>query len=276
MTAVLRLKELLLEQPHAAPLTRFVEDLRAERGQPDVPWFDPLDAGVNARVLILLEKPSRRSSTLAGSGFISVDNPDETAHLMFSLQAEAGLSRAEDTVSWNIVPWYLGDEERDDRRIRVSDLDEAEPSLRRLLSLLPNLRAVVLLGRDPQTGWGRAERKSRLVGENVQVFCAPHPGRRSVNSNPEARGQSTRGVAQRGERRSPDGAGLDGDARAGLLWIGPDRRGLSSGRTSTLGVSMEALQGLKARLSGRDWSPSSWNAAVVGTGQRGTDALRGV
>jgi hypothetical protein len=47
-----------------------------------VPDFDPLDGGVNAQVLFLLEKPgpmAAEDGKRAGSGFISRDNDDGTA-----------------------------------------------------------------------------------------------------------------------------------------------------------------------------------------------------
>jgi uracil-DNA glycosylase len=63
-----------LTEPHVAPLTAFVEALRAEMG-PGVglPHFDPLDGGVEAEVLYLLEAPGPRA---VESGFISRNNPD--------------------------------------------------------------------------------------------------------------------------------------------------------------------------------------------------------
>ncbi len=51
-----------LREPHVAPLTDFVERLRASRGRGEaVPWFDPADAGVHARVLLLYEAPGARA-----------------------------------------------------------------------------------------------------------------------------------------------------------------------------------------------------------------------
>ncbi len=41
-----------------------------------------------------------------GSGFISVDNDDQTAENVWHARSQAGLHAA--VVQWNIVPWYLG------------------------------------------------------------------------------------------------------------------------------------------------------------------------
>lgn len=60
----------LLDEPHIVPLTDFVRGLRAERGDV-VPWFDPTEAGAEARILLLFENPGRRADAAQGSGFIS-------------------------------------------------------------------------------------------------------------------------------------------------------------------------------------------------------------
>jgi hypothetical protein len=63
-------------------LTDYAASLR-ERGSIEVPEFDPSDGGVEARALLLLEKPGRMTAEV-GSGkrsssrFISRDNDDPT------------------------------------------------------------------------------------------------------------------------------------------------------------------------------------------------------
>jgi hypothetical protein len=59
------------------PLTALVETIRSETGRREnVPHFDPADGGSKARCLSLLEAPSRNA---VGSGFVSRNNPDDTA-----------------------------------------------------------------------------------------------------------------------------------------------------------------------------------------------------
>ena len=94
---------------------------------------------------------------------------------------EAGIDRTRDVVNWNIVPWYLGDENKIGN-VRTSDLDEARPALTELLSLLPDLRVVVLCGRKAQEGWDRA----RLTLD-LPVLRVPHPSGRWLNAHPEDR-----------------------------------------------------------------------------------------
>ncbi len=88
----------LLDSPHVAPLTDFVRRLRASRaGDESIPWFDPTDAGVRARILLLLEAPGRRATAKQGSGFVSADNDDPTAENAWHLYREAGIDRATDS-----------------------------------------------------------------------------------------------------------------------------------------------------------------------------------
>jgi hypothetical protein len=55
----------LLEEPHIAPLTAYVRRLGERRdgdGDDSIPWFDPTEAGVGARILMLFEAPGRRAT----------------------------------------------------------------------------------------------------------------------------------------------------------------------------------------------------------------------
>jgi hypothetical protein len=99
-----------LSEPHVAPLTAFVEALRAEVGpRANISDFDPWDGGVEAEILYLLEAPGPRA---VASGFISRNNPDETAKNFFQLNAEAKIPRKR-TITWNVVPWYIASSQTD-------------------------------------------------------------------------------------------------------------------------------------------------------------------
>ncbi|MEQ1795399.1 MAG: uracil-DNA glycosylase [Nitrospira sp.] len=177
-TAVaVRMKE--LRAPHIAPLTSFVEDLRAEAGPgAEVPYFDPWDGGVEATTLFLLEAPGAKA---VHSGFVSRNNPDETAKNFFELNVEAGINRKR-TVIWNAVPWYIGN----GRKIRAAtpkDLTDGLKPLPRLLALLPNLREIVLVGRKAEKAAAQLDRSS------YAVFTCPHPSPMFVNHAPGNRGK---------------------------------------------------------------------------------------
>ena len=88
-----------------APFIHFVQLIRQETGLArEIPYFDPLDGGIAAKCFFLLEAPGPKAVV---SGFISRNNPDETAKNFFNLNQDADLPR-KSTVSWNVVPWYIG------------------------------------------------------------------------------------------------------------------------------------------------------------------------
>ena len=96
----------MLNAPHMKPLTDYVAALRANLGeQYHIPNFDPCDGGIQARALFLLEAPGPRAKA---SGFVSSNNPDPTAKNLWNLIHNAGIART-DTLIWNIVPWYVGE-----------------------------------------------------------------------------------------------------------------------------------------------------------------------
>jgi hypothetical protein len=83
-----------------------------------IPDFDPCDGGTRAHVLCLFEAPGPRA---VESGFVSRNNPDQTARNIFELHQQAGLARTS-VVLWNIVPWYVGT----GQRIRKLGAEELE------------------------------------------------------------------------------------------------------------------------------------------------------
>lgn len=82
----------LLRAPQVAPLTDFVEGLRANHPDAAVPYFDPTEAGTEAAILGLFEAPGPKATPPGGSGFVSADNNDQTAQNM-SQVASCGVTR---------------------------------------------------------------------------------------------------------------------------------------------------------------------------------------
>ncbi|PTR05364.1 uracil-DNA glycosylase [Nitrosospira sp. Nsp5] len=166
-----------LSASHIAPLTAFVEDLRSQQDLTDeIPNFDPFDGGTLAECLFLLEAPGSRA---VKSGFISRNNPDETAKNFFTFNRHAGLDRRR-TVVWNIVPWYVGTGQKI-RPVTLNDIRDAEPALRSLLPLLPNLKVVVLVGQKA----ARAETLLRRFNPVLRIIQIPHPSPLFVNRFPK-------------------------------------------------------------------------------------------
>ncbi|WP_298931335.1 uracil-DNA glycosylase [uncultured Ramlibacter sp.] len=167
------LRTAMLSQPHVADLVRLVERMRKTKG-PDykIPDFDPLDGGDSAEVLFLLEAPGPKAVT---SGFVSRNNPDETAKNFFLLNAEAGVDRSR-TITWNAVPWYIGS----DTKIRPAnreDVREADAWLQELLEGLRELRVVMFVGKKALY----AEDVVRACRPDVEMMTMPHPSPMFIN-----------------------------------------------------------------------------------------------
>jgi uracil-DNA glycosylase len=149
-----------------------------------IPDFDPWDGGVRAEVLYLLEAPGANA---VKSGFISRNNPDESAKNFFLLNQEAGIARHR-TVTWNVVPWYIGTGQRI-RAAKRMDITSGVRPLPRLLDLLPNLRAAVLSGRKAEY----AKPVLKELRPQTRVFICPHPSPMFIN---RARGNRDRVLQQ--------------------------------------------------------------------------------
>ncbi len=163
--------------PHISPLTNFVETIRKDTGLiREFPYFDPLDGGINARCLFLFEAPGPRA---VDSGFISRNNPDESAKNFFELNQLAGLPR-ELTISWNIVPWYIWTGTKI-RPANKNDIEGGKKYLLDLLSLLPNLICISLCGRKAQ----KAQALIRASYPDISLINMPHPSPLFVNNSPE-------------------------------------------------------------------------------------------
>lgn len=167
----------MLEQPHMRPLAEYLERIKAEHSEKSLPSFDPCDGGINAKALFLLEAPGPKA---VGSTFISRNNPDPTARNMCELLQESGLARR-DTLLWNIVPWYVGDGTRI-RAVNRDDITEAFSYLSDLLTLLPDLKVVALVGKKAQS----AKEKIRELTE-LPLIDTPHPSARVFNVWPHKR-----------------------------------------------------------------------------------------
>ena len=182
--AVVASKLARLNDPPVKPLNDLVRRIDAARDEESTPWFDPDGGGVAARVLMLLECPGAKSSRARGSGIISLDNDDQTAENLFTLQQEAGLARSW-AVNWNIVPWYLPAGNRT-ANASAADVRRAAPWLSEVITLLPRLRVVVLMGRRAQQGW---DLYTAAAGSRTDLATArcPHPSPLSINPHPENR-----------------------------------------------------------------------------------------
>ena len=165
----------MLSLPHVLPLVNYLDSMKKKLGNEfETPMFDPCDGGINAKVLFLLEAPGRKA---VGSGFISRNNPDPSAKNMNKLLFESGFKR-EETLLWNIIPWYVGTDEKI-RSVKVSDIERARPFLKRLLALLRELRVIVLVGLKAQSARPHLSEITELP-----IIDSYHPSNLSLNRDP--------------------------------------------------------------------------------------------
>lgn len=163
----IRYRQSLLTLSHMQPLTAYVENLRKRLGDNVfIPDFDPLDGGINAEFIFLFEKPGPQTdSRNGGSGFISRDNNDETAKSVFDFMGQIGLERAR-TLLWNTIPAW-----DDSRAFKGFHVRDGIKFLDGLLPLLPNLKTIILVGKQAQ----KARKGLKARGYDVAVSDHPSP-----------------------------------------------------------------------------------------------------
>lgn len=185
--AALAARRQMTSLPHVAPLRELARRIAAERGAP-VPDPDPMDGGVNARLLLLLETPG---PMVLRAGFVTRDSANGTAANLFRFLREAGIARA-DTLIWNAVPWVIHAPGALNRAPRRSEAREAEPYLAPLLDLLPRLAVAVLAGRFA----GQRAPALAALRPGLPIVAIPHPSPTYVCTSPEVPARIVRGLAE--------------------------------------------------------------------------------
>ncbi len=169
-----------LDAPRIQPLTALVRRIREERQEEikpeDVPYFVPLDGGIEARCLFLLQDPGPKA---VKSCSISRNNDDSTAETFFELNKAATLPR-EETVSWNIVPWRIGS-------VGAKDIEEGIPWLLQLLERLKELEVIVLVGKKAQDAQVVNAIGRRRAEQSLRLQFMPHPGPMNIRTRSESR-----------------------------------------------------------------------------------------
>ncbi len=163
-----------LKADHMQPLNGFLLGLRNDGRI--VPWFDPVDGGTGARVLILLESPARRGTD---PRFVSRDNAAPTQANLRRFLARAGIARS-DTVLWNVVPWVMDPDGPRNRAPKRAEIADGLTRLPALLAMLQKLEIVVTAGRV-------AARAGPVVADarpDAAFFEMPHPSPVYVNTSP--------------------------------------------------------------------------------------------
>jgi len=121
-----------LWDPHVAPLNELCDQMAGDTGK-KIPYFDPFDGGVNAKLLFILYKPQNGAE---GSNIVSMDNDDPAAETTFHAFGEAGIPRS-DIALWNIIPWFDG----------TDDYSKGKQLLKLVLPLIPDVKTLVFAGK---------------------------------------------------------------------------------------------------------------------------------
>jgi len=165
----------MLDQAHIAPLVSHINEIENDRG-PDcqIPFFDPCDGGIQAKALFLLESADNKA---IASGFVSRNNRNQSAKNMLLLLQDAGFER-NDTLLWNIVPWYLGGAPK------LHEIIDALPYLKSLIAMLADLRVVVLVGIETSN---MAPHMAKFT--SVPIITSHYPSLENFNSIPAMKEQ---------------------------------------------------------------------------------------
>lgn len=162
--------------PPVRRLNALVDRIVTETGH-HVPYFDPDSAGEEALGLLLAQDPS---AVALQTCFISPDNPDPTAANTTRL---IGVVDRQLVAFWNGVPWKYAP-----ARLSAATREAAAGWLVEVLELLPNLRAVIVLGDDAWQVWERLP--NNLGTRPATVRRSPHLSQRGLNRRPnEAPGE---------------------------------------------------------------------------------------
>lgn len=157
-------------------LKKFVEKIKKASGlSEEVPRFDPQNGNEDARILFVLEALGAKA---VKTGFISFDNPDQTARNFREQLITAEIDRSEIAI-WNIIPWYLGDGKRI-RSAGVSYIKIGLKYLGDLVQMLKRLEFIVLVG--------RAARRAHVYLSHkvdIRILGCHHPSPKVLYNYPE-------------------------------------------------------------------------------------------
>lgn len=160
---------------HIEPVNRLVEELGAQAAAGRPPYVAPMYRGVHAVALAILRDPGPKAGGAQGSGFLSVENDDQTAERQCGFFAETGLDPA-DVVPWNAYPWYIN------QAPSKAQLAEGVEPLHRLIALMPGLRVVLLAGKDAQAAWRLFCRSHGALvrSRGIEALSTYHPSRQAL------------------------------------------------------------------------------------------------
>ncbi|MDO5745316.1 MAG: hypothetical protein Q4P23_12695 [Micrococcaceae bacterium] len=151
-------QELELWAEHVAPLNSLVQDLRsaAPENAGSVPFFAPLNGGTDATILCLAASPDPGNRSETGQDVLSSEDDTPAAEALSVLLEESGIDPRE-VVLANAYPWYRPQDAAG--RLTGAEMNAGIEPMGKMLRLVPNLRAVILMGKGPEEFWAKLSRK---------------------------------------------------------------------------------------------------------------------
>lgn len=161
--------------PHIKPINEFVARLTDRDGRGWLPRVAPLHGGVDAKILSVLSDPGKATQDGKGSGFLCIENDDQTAETQCRLFDAHGISPRW-VLPWNAYPWFI------DRAPNAEERNAGAKVLCELIDLLPGLKAVLLQGGAAVDVWKRVAklRPTLATDRGLLVVESIHPSRQSL------------------------------------------------------------------------------------------------
>lgn len=164
-----------LREPHVAPFNELVDELRAQHPGREVPYVAPTSQGTRARVLVLHRSPALSLAEQPGEGseeqtqpaderMLSVEGDDGASERLHGLLTDAGIDPSL-VLPWHAVPWTV----EPSSPLSGLDAKAGRLVLARVVALLPQLRVVVLHGREVEPVWDALATAGAAVPRGIRV-----------------------------------------------------------------------------------------------------------
>ena len=127
------------------------------------------------------EEPPKAAGAKGSSGFLSVENNDQTAERMGQFFAGAGIDYR-DVIPWNAYPWFIN------TNPSTEQLQAGVEPLLRLMGLMPRLRVVLVHGTAADKGWKlfRREHLDLLEERGIVWLSTYHTSRQALQTRDPA------------------------------------------------------------------------------------------
>ncbi|MFL4472462.1 hypothetical protein ACIPVK_00480 [Paeniglutamicibacter sp. MACA_103] len=180
---------------HVAPLNSLVQDLHAvsPEGAGPLPFHAPLHGGTDATILCLMPAPDAANRVEEGEDILSTEDDDAAAEALATLLEESGID-AKEVVLWHAHPWYRA--EGASGRLTGAELNAGVEPMGKLLRLVPNLRAVILMGKGPEEFWAKVAKKDPQAVIRITAIPSFSPAPLSLSGTTAQRAER---IARRSE-----------------------------------------------------------------------------